>query len=135
MIDWSPVEAPEPRELTGRYVSLRPVAAADAEALFAVSQDPAIWTLPALWALRIGRGAARATGGGRALARPALLRDRPRRDAAGDRFVSPDRHGKRHDRDWAHLVRPPATAHGRRHRGGLPARQARDGRAGLPALR
>jgi len=44
MIDWSPVEAPEPRELTGRYVSLRPVAAADAEALFAVSQDPAIWT-------------------------------------------------------------------------------------------
>src|SRR4051795_13480932 len=44
MIDWSPVEAPELRELTGRYVSLRPVAAADAEALFAVSQDPAIWT-------------------------------------------------------------------------------------------
>src|SRR3954466_4749691 len=44
MIDWSPVEAPEPRELTGRYVSLRPVAAADAEALLAVSQDPAIWT-------------------------------------------------------------------------------------------
>jgi RimJ/RimL family protein N-acetyltransferase len=44
MIDWSPAQPPVPRELTGRYVSLRPVQSDDAEALFEASQDPAIWT-------------------------------------------------------------------------------------------
>jgi RimJ/RimL family protein N-acetyltransferase len=43
-LDWTAVEAPLARELRGRHVTLRPVAADDAEALFAVSQDPQIWT-------------------------------------------------------------------------------------------
>ncbi|HEX4734466.1 MAG TPA: GNAT family protein [Thermoleophilaceae bacterium] len=43
-LDWTAVEAPLVRELRGRHVTLRPVAADDAEALFAVSQDPQIWT-------------------------------------------------------------------------------------------
>jgi RimJ/RimL family protein N-acetyltransferase len=44
MIDWTPVQAPAPGELVGRYVTLRPLNVADAEALFEASQDPAIWT-------------------------------------------------------------------------------------------
>lgn len=44
MIEWSPVQPPVPRELTGRYVTLRPVAVTDAEALHAASTDPGIWT-------------------------------------------------------------------------------------------
>jgi RimJ/RimL family protein N-acetyltransferase len=44
MIEWAPVQPPAPGELAGRYVTLRPVSAADAEALFEVSRDPAIWT-------------------------------------------------------------------------------------------
>ena len=44
MIDWSPAQPPVPRELFGRYVSLRPVQPDDAEALFEASRDPAIWT-------------------------------------------------------------------------------------------
>jgi RimJ/RimL family protein N-acetyltransferase len=44
MIDWAPVQAPAPRELAGRYVTLRPVQATDAEALYEASRDPAIWT-------------------------------------------------------------------------------------------
>ena len=43
-VDWKAVEAPLPGELHGRHVTLRPVTADDAEALFAVSQDPDIWT-------------------------------------------------------------------------------------------
>jgi RimJ/RimL family protein N-acetyltransferase len=43
-VDWAPVEPPEPRELRGRQVTLRPVRVDDAGALFAVSEDPAIWT-------------------------------------------------------------------------------------------
>ena len=43
-VDWRTVEAPLPGELRGRHVTLRPVTPDDAEALFAVSQDPGIWT-------------------------------------------------------------------------------------------
>jgi RimJ/RimL family protein N-acetyltransferase len=44
MIDWAPVAAPEPRELVGTHVTLRPVADADAPALFEAGRDPAIWS-------------------------------------------------------------------------------------------
>jgi RimJ/RimL family protein N-acetyltransferase len=44
MIDWSPAQPPVPRDLSGRYVSLRPVQPHDAEALFEASRDAAIWT-------------------------------------------------------------------------------------------
>lgn len=43
-VDWTAVEAPRPGELRGRHVTLRAVTPDDAEALFAVSQDPEIWT-------------------------------------------------------------------------------------------
>jgi RimJ/RimL family protein N-acetyltransferase len=43
-LDWKAVEGPLPGELRGRHVTLRPVTADDAEALFSVSQDPDIWT-------------------------------------------------------------------------------------------
>jgi RimJ/RimL family protein N-acetyltransferase len=44
MIDWAPVAAPAPCEHGGRHVTLRPVRMDDAEGLFEVSRDPAIWT-------------------------------------------------------------------------------------------
>ncbi|HEX6712508.1 MAG TPA: GNAT family protein [Thermoleophilaceae bacterium] len=44
MIDWTPVQAPAARELTGRHVTLRPVVMEDAEPLFEAGRDPAIWT-------------------------------------------------------------------------------------------
>jgi RimJ/RimL family protein N-acetyltransferase len=44
VLDWSPVAAPSPDVLTGRYVMLRPVRADDADALFEAGKDPAIWT-------------------------------------------------------------------------------------------
>jgi RimJ/RimL family protein N-acetyltransferase len=47
-VDWRPVEPPAREPLRGRHVVLRPVDAADAEALYEVSHppggDPAIWT-------------------------------------------------------------------------------------------
>jgi RimJ/RimL family protein N-acetyltransferase len=48
-LDWKPVASPEPAQLRGSHVLLRPVdAEADAEPLYAVSHppggDPAIWT-------------------------------------------------------------------------------------------
>ena len=43
-VDWRPVPAPEPEPLVGERVLLRPVSPDDAEALHAVSTDPAIWT-------------------------------------------------------------------------------------------
>lgn len=43
-LDWAPVEPPRREELRGSRVALRPTSAADAEALFAASRDPAIWT-------------------------------------------------------------------------------------------
>jgi RimJ/RimL family protein N-acetyltransferase len=42
-LDWTPVARPARAPLRGRHVLLRPVSAGDAEALFAVSQDAAIW--------------------------------------------------------------------------------------------
>jgi RimJ/RimL family protein N-acetyltransferase len=44
VIDWTPVPAPAPCELRGSHVLLRPVSPNDAEALYDVSRDPAIWT-------------------------------------------------------------------------------------------
>jgi RimJ/RimL family protein N-acetyltransferase len=42
---WEPRARPDRTPLRGRYVLLRPIdAAADAQALFSVSRDPAIWT-------------------------------------------------------------------------------------------
>lgn len=43
-LDWTPVERPARAELRGRSVLLRPVSPDDADALFEVSRDPAIWT-------------------------------------------------------------------------------------------
>jgi RimJ/RimL family protein N-acetyltransferase len=43
-VNWEPVEPPAREELRGTHVALRPVRPADAEALFEVSRDPAIWT-------------------------------------------------------------------------------------------
>jgi RimJ/RimL family protein N-acetyltransferase len=47
-VRWAPVAPPRGRELRGRHVLLRPLAGADAEALFAQSHppraDPALWT-------------------------------------------------------------------------------------------
>ena len=43
-MDWSPVKAPQPQELRGEHVVLRPVRVDDADALFAAGADPAIWT-------------------------------------------------------------------------------------------
>jgi RimJ/RimL family protein N-acetyltransferase len=44
MIDWQPVAAPAPIDLQGDHVLLRPVAQADAAALFEAGTHPAIWT-------------------------------------------------------------------------------------------
>ena len=44
MIDWAPVKPPVPRELVGRYVTLRPVTLDDVEPLFEAGRDSAIWT-------------------------------------------------------------------------------------------
>jgi RimJ/RimL family protein N-acetyltransferase len=44
-VDWTPVEPPKREPIRGTSVTLRPLdAASDAEALFAASRDPAIWT-------------------------------------------------------------------------------------------
>jgi RimJ/RimL family protein N-acetyltransferase len=43
-LDWTPVESPQPGELRGTHVSLRPVTPDDAQALFEAGHDPAIWT-------------------------------------------------------------------------------------------
>src|SRR6476646_6505642 len=43
-IDWTPVAAPQPEAMRGRYVLLRPVEAGDAESLFEAGSDPDIWT-------------------------------------------------------------------------------------------
>jgi RimJ/RimL family protein N-acetyltransferase len=43
-VDWSPRPAPQPVRLAGRYVVLEPVAVAHAQALFAATRDPALWT-------------------------------------------------------------------------------------------
>jgi RimJ/RimL family protein N-acetyltransferase len=43
-VDWRPASVPKPRPIAGRFITLRPVTADDAEALHAVSTDPAIWT-------------------------------------------------------------------------------------------
>jgi RimJ/RimL family protein N-acetyltransferase len=43
-LDWTPAERPARAELRGRSVLLRPVSADDADTLFEVSRDPAIWT-------------------------------------------------------------------------------------------
>jgi RimJ/RimL family protein N-acetyltransferase len=44
MIDWTPAQAPAAAELAGRYVTLRPVRADDAEPLLEAGRDPSIWT-------------------------------------------------------------------------------------------
>ncbi len=43
-IDWTPARPPDGRTLRSEHVLLRRVEAPDAEALFEVGQDPAIWT-------------------------------------------------------------------------------------------
>jgi RimJ/RimL family protein N-acetyltransferase len=43
-IDWQPAALPSREPLRGSHVVLRPVEGSDAEALFAASKDPAIWT-------------------------------------------------------------------------------------------
>ena len=43
-VDWAAVKPPEPRDLQGNHVLLRPVRAADAGDLLDAGGDPAIWT-------------------------------------------------------------------------------------------
>jgi RimJ/RimL family protein N-acetyltransferase len=43
-VDWTPAATVVPVELSGAHVQLRPLLADDADDLFAVGQDPAIWT-------------------------------------------------------------------------------------------
>ena len=43
-VEWSPRPAPQPVRLTGRYVVVEPVAVAHAQALFAATRAPALWT-------------------------------------------------------------------------------------------
>jgi RimJ/RimL family protein N-acetyltransferase len=44
VLDWQPVQPPQPAELRGSYVLLRPVSVDDAGALYGAGCEPAIWT-------------------------------------------------------------------------------------------